>query len=78
MISPHAIFSPPHLPLLVSGMFVQPLVGRLSDARSTSSGGWAALTKRFGRRRPFLAVGGLVLVLAQLLVGQMGSCEKQM
>ncbi|CAK9058595.1 Sucrose transport protein SUC4 (Sucrose permease 4) (Sucrose transporter 4) (Sucrose-proton symporter 4), partial [Durusdinium trenchii] len=50
------------------GMFVQPLVGRLSDARSTSSGGWAALTKRFGRRRPFLAVGGLVLVLAQLLV----------
>lgn len=53
----------------ITGMFVQPLVGRLSDARSTSSGGWAALTKRFGRRRPFLAVGGLVLVLAQLLVG---------
>eukprot|EP00913_Durusdinium_trenchii_P030579 g28639.t1 len=39
----------------ITGMFVQPLVGRLSDARSTSSGGWAALTKRFGRRRPFLA-----------------------
>ena len=31
--------------------------------------GAQAVTKRFGRRRPFLALGGGVLLLAQVLVG---------
>lgn len=58
----------------ITGMVVQPFVGRLSDGpRSengrTGSGFVHAVTKRFGRRRPFLALGGCVLLLAQVLVG---------
>ena len=55
----------------ITGMVVQPLVGRLSDGQRNESGSGflQALSKRFGRRRPFLAFGGFMLVLAQLLVG---------
>lgn len=41
----------------LSGLIVQPIVGRLSD-RSTS---------RFGRRRPFLAVGAVITAAAMLM-----------
>lgn len=57
----------------ITGMVVQPFVGRLSDGQRSgengSSGFMHVVTKRFGRRRPFLALGGFVLLLAQLLVG---------
>ncbi|CAL5417958.1 unnamed protein product [Camellia sinensis] len=43
----------------LSGFFVQPLVGHLSD-RSTS---------RFGRRRPFIVAGAASIVLAVLIIG---------
>eukprot|EP00441_Pelagodinium_beii_P033766 CAMPEP_0197636396 /NCGR_PEP_ID=MMETSP1338-20131121/11912_1 /TAXON_ID=43686 ORGANISM="Pelagodinium beii, Strain RCC1491" /NCGR_SAMPLE_ID=MMETSP1338 /ASSEMBLY_ACC=CAM_ASM_000754 /LENGTH=519 /DNA_ID=CAMNT_0043208613 /DNA_START=1 /DNA_END=1560 /DNA_ORIENTATION=+ len=46
----------------LTGMLVQPLVGRLSDSYSGS-------LARFGRRRPFLIVAMLVTLLAQILVG---------
>ncbi|CAL5348955.1 unnamed protein product [Camellia sinensis] len=43
----------------LSGFFVQPLVGHVSD-RSTS---------RFGRRRPFIVAGAASIVLAVLIIG---------
>lgn len=43
----------------ISGMIVQPMVGYYSD-RSTS---------RFGRRRPFIAAGALLVALAVFLIG---------
>ncbi|KAL8152538.1 hypothetical protein V2J09_010298 [Rumex salicifolius] len=43
----------------ISGMFVQPIVGYTSD-RSTS---------RFGRRKPFIAVGSALISSAVLLIG---------
>ncbi|KAL4327429.1 hypothetical protein HN51_034666 [Arachis hypogaea] len=42
-----------------SGILVQPIVGYYSD-RSTS---------RFGRRRPFIAVGALAVAVVVLLIG---------
>ncbi|CAJ1384735.1 unnamed protein product [Effrenium voratum] len=49
------------------GMIVQPLIGRLSDGRGASGGFF--FCRRFGRRRPFLALAGVALLLAQLMVG---------
>ncbi|KAJ1381683.1 MFS transporter superfamily [Sesbania bispinosa] len=43
----------------VSGLFVQPLVGHLSDR----------CTSRFGRRRPFILVGAASIVVAVLIIG---------
>jgi solute carrier family 45 protein 1/2/4 len=43
----------------LSGLIVQPLVGILSDA----------CTSRFGRRRPFIALGTLVCMGGMLLLG---------
>ena len=43
----------------VSGLFVQPLVGHLSDRCSS----------RFGRRRPFILVGAASIVVAVVIIG---------
>lgn len=43
----------------LSGLFVQPLVGHMSDH----------CTSRYGRRRPFIVVGALSIVLAVLIIG---------
>ncbi|CAK9157923.1 unnamed protein product [Ilex paraguariensis] len=43
----------------LSGLFVQPIVGHMSD-RSTS---------RFGRRRPFIVAGAVSIVVAVLIIG---------
>lgn len=43
----------------VSGLFVQPLVGHMSDR----------CTSRFGRRRPFIVVGAIAIVVAVLIIG---------
>jgi len=43
----------------VSGLFVQPLVGHLSDRCSS----------RFGRRRPFILVGAASIVVAVVVIG---------
>ncbi|KNA18233.1 hypothetical protein SOVF_072810 [Spinacia oleracea] len=56
---PHAFASIIWLCGPVSGFFVQPLVGHLSD-RSTS---------RFGRRRPYILIGAVMIIVAVLIVG---------
>lgn len=56
---PHAWASVIWLCGPLSGLLVQPLVGLMSD-RSTS---------RFGRRRPFILVGALSIVVAVLIIG---------
>ncbi|KAK4560047.1 hypothetical protein RGQ29_009010 [Quercus rubra] len=56
---PHAWASVIWLCGPLSGLLVQPLVGLMSD-RSTS---------RFGRRRPFIFVGALSIVVAVLIIG---------
>ncbi|KAL4327442.1 hypothetical protein HN51_034673 [Arachis hypogaea] len=43
----------------ISGMLVHPVVGYYSDR----------CTSRFGRRRPFIAVGNLAVAIAVLLIG---------
>ncbi|XP_023002313.1 sucrose transport protein SUC4 isoform X2 [Cucurbita maxima] len=43
----------------LSGLFVQPLVGHMSDR----------CTSRYGRRRPFIVAGALSIVLAVLIIG---------
>ncbi|PNY07806.1 sucrose transport protein [Trifolium pratense] len=43
----------------VSGLFVQPLVGHLSDR----------CTSKFGRRRPFIVVGAASIVIAVIIIG---------
>ncbi|KAE8652151.1 sucrose transport protein SUC4 isoform X2 [Cucumis sativus] len=43
----------------ISGLFVQPLVGHMSDH----------CTSRYGRRRPFIVAGALSIVLAVLVIG---------
>ncbi|KAL9315877.1 hypothetical protein ACSQ67_016878 [Phaseolus vulgaris] len=43
----------------VSGLFVQPLVGHLSDR----------CTSRFGRRRPFIFIGAIAIVIAVIIIG---------
>ncbi|XP_044474488.1 sucrose transport protein SUC2-like [Mangifera indica] len=43
----------------VSGMLVQPIVGFHSDT----------CTSRFGRRRPFIAAGGILVAIAVFLIG---------
>ncbi|KAI9106374.1 hypothetical protein K1719_021902 [Acacia pycnantha] len=43
----------------LSGLFVQPLVGHMSDR----------CTSRFGRRRPFILAGTLLIVAAVLIIG---------
>lgn len=43
----------------ISGMIVQPLVGYYSDK----------CTSRFGRRRPFIAGGALLVIVAVFLIG---------
>ncbi|KAI3417363.1 uncharacterized protein J3R85_014483 [Psidium guajava] len=43
----------------LSGLFVQPLVGHMSDR----------CTSRFGRRRPFIVAGALSITLAVLIIG---------
>ncbi|QCE00782.1 glycoside/pentoside/hexuronide:cation symporter [Vigna unguiculata] len=42
----------------VSGLFVQPLVGHMSDR----------CTSRFGRRRPFIFVGAVAIVIAVVII----------
>ncbi|XP_057490225.1 sucrose transport protein SUC4-like [Actinidia eriantha] len=56
---PHAFASVIWLCGPLSGFFVQPLVGHMSDR-------W---TGRFGRRRPFIVAGSALIVLAVLIVG---------
>ncbi|XP_057469895.1 sucrose transport protein SUC4 [Actinidia eriantha] len=56
---PHAFASVIWLCGPLSGFFVQPLVGHMSDR-------W---TGRFGRRRPFIVAGAALIVLAVLVVG---------
>jgi len=56
---PHAFASIIWLCGPISGFFVQPLVGLVSD-RSTS---------RFGRRRPFILAGAALIVVAVLIIG---------
>ncbi|XP_021718640.1 sucrose transport protein SUC4-like [Chenopodium quinoa] len=56
---PHAFASIIWLCGPISGFFVQPLVGHLSD-RSTN---------RFGRRRPFIFIGAVLIILAVTIVG---------
>ncbi|XP_027330110.1 sucrose transport protein SUC4-like [Abrus precatorius] len=43
----------------VSGLFVQPLVGHMSDR----------CTSRFGRRKPFILLGAVAIVVAVLIIG---------
>ncbi|XP_061352976.1 sucrose transport protein SUC4-like [Gastrolobium bilobum] len=43
----------------LSGLLVQPLVGHMSDR----------CTSRFGRRRPFILVGAVAIVISVLLIG---------
>lgn len=43
----------------LSGLFVQPLVGHMSDR----------CTSRFGRRRPFILVGAVSIIIAVLIIG---------
>ncbi|KAK7301062.1 hypothetical protein RJT34_11918 [Clitoria ternatea] len=43
----------------ISGLFVQPLVGHMSDR----------CTSRFGRRRPFIVVGAVAIVVAVVIIG---------
>ncbi|KAK7321297.1 hypothetical protein VNO77_31793 [Canavalia gladiata] len=43
----------------VSGLFVQPLVGHMSDR----------CTSRFGRRKPFILVGAVTIIIAVLIIG---------
>ncbi|MED6186549.1 sugar transporter protein [Stylosanthes scabra] len=43
----------------VSGLFVQPLVGHLSDR----------CTSRFGRRRPFILAGAAAIIVAVIIIG---------
>ncbi|OIW16547.1 hypothetical protein TanjilG_08404 [Lupinus angustifolius] len=43
----------------VSGLFVQPLVGHMSDK----------CTSRFGRRRPFILVGAVSIIVAVVIIG---------
>ncbi|KAE9609111.1 putative major facilitator superfamily domain-containing protein [Lupinus albus] len=43
----------------LSGLFVQPLVGLLSDR----------CTSRFGRRRPFIFAGALSIIVSVLIIG---------
>ncbi|TKY56376.1 Sucrose transport protein SUC4 [Spatholobus suberectus] len=43
----------------VSGLFVQPLVGHMSDR----------CTSRFGRRRPFILAGAAAIVVAVVIIG---------
>ncbi|XP_068657070.1 sucrose transport protein SUC4 [Aristolochia californica] len=56
---PHALASLVWLCGPLSGLLVQPLVGHMSDR----------CTSRFGRRRPFIAVGAALIVLAVLVIG---------
>uniref|UniRef100_A0A803MV30 Uncharacterized protein n=1 Tax=Chenopodium quinoa TaxID=63459 RepID=A0A803MV30_CHEQI len=56
---PHAFASIIWLCGPISGFFVQPLVGHLSD-RSTN---------RFGRRRPFIFIGAVLIIVAVTIVG---------
>lgn len=56
---PHAWASVVWLCGPLSGFFVQPLVGHLSDRCSG----------RFGRRRPFIVAGAAMIILAVLIVG---------
>ena len=56
---PHAFASVIWLCGPLYGFFVQPLVGHMSDR-------W---TGRFGRRRPFIVAGAVLIVLAVLVVG---------
>ena len=43
----------------LSGLFVQPLVGVMSDR----------CTSRFGRRRPFIVAGSLLIAISVLIIG---------
>ncbi|XVF39710.1 hypothetical protein PTKIN_Ptkin01aG0054900 [Pterospermum kingtungense] len=43
----------------LSGLFVQPVVGHMSDR----------CTSRFGRRRPFIVAGAVLIVVAVLIIG---------
>nr|CAG70682.1 putative sucrose-H+ symporter [Datisca glomerata] len=56
---PHAWASVIWLCGPLSGLFVQPLVGHMSDR----------CTSRFGRRRPFIVVGALSITVAVLIIG---------
>ncbi|KAH9616432.1 hypothetical protein KSS87_002033 [Heliosperma pusillum] len=56
---PHAFASIIWLCGPVSGFFVQPLVGHISDRATT----------RFGRRRPFILAGAALIVVAVSIVG---------
>ncbi|KAL8151293.1 hypothetical protein V2J09_021101 [Rumex salicifolius] len=56
---PHAWASVVWLCGPLSGFFVQPLVGHISDR----------CTSRFGRRRPFIVAGAAMIIFAVLIVG---------
>ncbi|KAE9457346.1 hypothetical protein C3L33_10791, partial [Rhododendron williamsianum] len=56
---PHAFASVIWLCGPLSGFFVQPLVGHMSDR----------CTSRFGRRRPFIVAGATLIVVSVLIVG---------
>jgi solute carrier family 45 protein 1/2/4 len=43
----------------ISGMFVQPIIGHYSDV----------CTSNYGRRRPFIVVGAMLVVLSVLIIG---------
>ena len=56
---PHAWASVIWLCGPLSGLFVQPLVGHMSDR----------CTSRFGRRRPFIVAGALSIIISVLIIG---------